>query len=386
VETNSTGEPYLCQTPGEFARTSSRFHSWVRRFMQNKFYNFASSVTFKTIFSGLAIAACMATPCRLARADTLVILDKAEYKAILMDPATNQAIARLPTQPGPHEVALSPDGRTAYITDFGIFVRGDHPHSEQGNTITVIDIPSQTIKATFNLGNNKAPHGIAVSHDGKYLWLTTDTPPAATEVDAAAGQVLHVWPTGQQGGHLLVASRDEKKLYVSNTNSGTVSVIDRATGSTRTISTGPGTEGIWISPDGREVWVTSRANSKISIIATDKDAVIATLDSGGKGPARVRFTPNGKQVWILNPGSREVTAVDARRRKVLGSTVVAPEVKPIPNPTAIVFSADGRRAYVADPTLKIVTVLDVRSRKILTTFTPGTECEGLAWSSAHASP
>jgi len=213
--------------------------------------------------------------------------------------------------------------------------------------------------------------------------VTTDTPPAATEVDTATGQVLHVWPTGQQGGHLLVASRDEKKLYVANTNSGTVSVIDRSTGNTQTISTGPGTEGIWGSPDGREVWVTSRGESRISIIATDKDQVVATLDSGGKGPARVRFTPNGKQVWILNPGSREVTAFDARSRKVLGSTVVAPDVKPIPNPTAIVFSANGRRAYVADPNLKIVTVLDVSSRKILTTFTPGTECEGLAWSSAN---
>ena len=326
-----------------------------------------------------------ATLAKPAGADTLVILDKTEFKAILIDPATNQPIVKLPTQPGPHEVSLSPDGRTAYITDFGAFVRGDHPHMEQGNTITVVDIPSQTVKATFDLGSNKAPHGIAVSRDGKYLWVTTDTPPAATEVDAASGQVLHVWPTGQMGGHLLVASHDEKKLYVSNTGSGTVSVIDRATGATKSIPTGPGTEGIWISPDGREVWVTSRADSKISIIGTDKDEVVETLASGGKGPARVRFTPNGKQVWILNPGSREVTAFDARHRKVLGSTVVAPDVKPIPNPTAIVFSADGRRAYVADPTMKIVTVLDVHSRKILTTFTPGTECEGLAWSTSGAS-
>jgi len=321
---------------------------------------------------------------KTAAGDTLVILDKAEYKAILLDPSTNQAIAKVSTQPGPHEVSLSPDGRTAYVTDFGVFVRGDHPHMEQGNTITVVDIPSRTVTATFDLGGNKGPHGIAVSHSGKYVWVTTDTPPAVTEVDSASGQVLHVWPTGQMGGHLLVASHDEKKLYVSNTASGTVSVIDRADGAAKAIPTGPGTEGIWMSPNGREVWVTSRGDSKISIIATDKDEVVTTLASGGAGPARARFTPNGKQVWILNPGSREVTAFDARKRKLIGSTVVAPDVKPIPNPTAIVFSADGRRAYVADPTMKIVTVLDVRSRKVVTTFSPGTECEGLAWSSSHA--
>lgn len=320
-----------------------------------------------------------------SRSDTLIILDKAEFKAILIDPVTNEPVAKLPTEPGPHEIALSPDGRTAYITDFGTLVRGDHPHMEAGHAITVIDIPGRRVIGTYDLGDNHAPHGIAVSRDGKRLWVTTDTPPAATEVDTTTERVAHVWPTRQQGGHLLVPSRDETKLYVSNTGSGTVSVIDRKSGAVKSVATGPGTEGIWISPDGREVWVTSRGNSQISVIDTAKDEVVATLPSGGNGPARVRFTPDGRQVWILNPGSREVAAFDARSRKVLGSTVVAPDVKPIPNPTAIVFSADGRRAYIADPTLKIVTVLEVASRKILATFTPGTECEGLAWSTVTTS-
>ena len=50
---------------------------------------------------------------------TLVVLNKAEASASLIDCATGRELAKLPTGQGPHEVAISPDGKTAVVGDYG---------------------------------------------------------------------------------------------------------------------------------------------------------------------------------------------------------------------------------------------------------------------------
>ena len=63
---------------------------------------------------------------------------------------------------------------------------------------------------------------------------------------------------------MIVTTPNETKFYVTNTVSGSVSVIDRSTGEVKVLATGPGTEGIAISPDGKEVWAASRIDDKIA--------------------------------------------------------------------------------------------------------------------------
>src|SRR5205823_14167219 len=134
------------------------------------------------------------------------------------------------------------------------------------------------------------------------------------DVDAATGRILAVWPTNQQRTHLVTPSPDERTFYISNTVSGSVSVIDRATGSVKTVPVGAGAEGITVSPDGREVWVAWRTDSKISVISTTRDTLVETFAAGGEGPQRVQFTPDGSQVWASNVRSNTLTVFDARTR------------------------------------------------------------------------
>ena len=199
---------------------------------------------------------------------------------------------KLPTGRGPHEVAVSPDGRFAYVSNFGrysVYPAGDTQHDKASNSITVIDLADRKVKATFDLGTHTGPHGMIVSHDGKLVWVTTETPQAVLELDSATGKIQHVWNTTQERSHMIVATPKETKFYVTNTVSGTVSMIDRSTGEVKVISTGPGTEGIAISPDGKEVWAASRTDAKISIISTATDTIVASFPSGGKSPKRLEF-------------------------------------------------------------------------------------------------
>ena len=65
---------------------------------------------FRRIVPGtVALAATL--PFALAQAATLVVANKGEATASLIDLPSGQVVATLPTGDGPHEVGMSPDGR-----------------------------------------------------------------------------------------------------------------------------------------------------------------------------------------------------------------------------------------------------------------------------------
>ena len=308
--------------------------------------------------------------------DILVVLNKSDHEAALVDPETFRVLAKLPTGKGPHEAAALPDGRYAYVSNygaFGVFRQGEPPKMEPGNTITVLDLRQRAVKATFDLGSYTRPHGIWVSRDAARVWVTCEGAQAVLELDAASGKILKAWKTNQQTSHMVVPTPDEKKLYVANIGSGSVSAIDRASDTVTTIPTGAGSEGIDVSPDGKEVWVANRAANTLAVISTATDRVITGAESGGQMPIRVKFTPDGKQVWVSNARSNSVTVFDAGSRKLLATIEVGAV------PVGIQMSPDGRRAFVANTNANQVTVIDVSSRKILRTFATGNEPDGMAW-------
>ncbi|MGH9863301.1 MAG: beta-propeller fold lactonase family protein [Candidatus Acidiferrales bacterium] len=311
-----------------------------------------------------------------AAAQVLIVLNKSDHEAALVDPATYEVIARLPTGKGPHEAAASLDGRTAYVSNygsFGVFRPGEQPRTEPGNTITVLDLKARRVKATFDLGAYKQPHGLWVSRDRSRLWVTCESAKAVLELDAESGKILKAWETAQEVSHMVVPTPDERKLYVANIGSGSVTVIDRSTDIVKSIPTGAGAEGIAVSPDGREVWVTNRADNTIAVLDAAKDSVLATFESGGEMPIRVKFTPDGRQVWVSNARSNRLTVFDAVTRQLLDAIEVGAV------PVGILMTPDGQRAFIANTNANQVTVLDVPARKILRTFTTGTEPDGMAW-------
>lgn len=311
----------------------------------------------------------------MVSADLLIVLNKSDHEAVLVDPATLKPLARIATGRGPHEVAVSPDGRRAYVSNYGMFgvFREGERVNEPGNTISVIDLGTRAVVDTFELGSCVQPHGLAASRDGKRLWVTCETAQAVLELDAATGAILKSWKTDQTTSHMIVPAVDESRLFVANIRSGSATIIDRATDKVTTLVTAPGAEGIDVSPDGREVWVTNRADSSISVIDAHGDTVITKFESGGRFPIRVKFTPDGREAWVSCLQSDAVTVFDARTRQLLATVPVGAA------PVGIQMTPDGKRAYVANTNADLVTVFDVPGRKVLATFTTGNEPDGMGW-------
>ncbi|MGY6628750.1 MAG: YncE family protein [Oceanicaulis sp.] len=121
--------------------------------------------------------------------ERLLIVNKSGDTLAITDAHSYVIFALAPTRHEPHEAAVSPDGRTAYVTDYDTRER-------RRNTVTVVDVASGAVSATWDLGDNLAPHGIAVSYDGSRVWVTTVVSQTVVELDGLSGDILTVWETG----------------------------------------------------------------------------------------------------------------------------------------------------------------------------------------------
>ena len=94
----------------------------------------------------------------LGAQETLIALAKAEPSASLAGAASGAFVATLPTGTGPHEVAVSPDGRWAAVANDGA--------QDAGRSLTVVDVPARKGERTIDLGDYRRPYGVACSSAG----------------------------------------------------------------------------------------------------------------------------------------------------------------------------------------------------------------------------
>lgn len=316
---------------------------------------------------------------------TLIVLNKTDNTAMLIDLTNTKVRATLPTGAGPHEVAVSPDGRFAVITNYG--------GREPGSSLTIIDMGKAAKIKDIDLGEYHRPHGIIWYGTGDEILVTAEANKALLVVDIAKGMVRQVIPTDQEVSHMVALRPQKDRAFVANIRSGTATAIDLSEGKVlRSIATGEGAEGIDISPDGKEVWVSNRASNTVSIIDAEKLEVVAELKSADF-PIRVKFTPEGKYVLVSNARSGDVAVFDAKSRmevRRISMELTAIEAKETrlfgdrfgtsPVPVGICIPPDGKNAYVANTNADVVAVIDLSKWEIIERLPTGKEPDGLGWS------
>src|SRR5216110_2715533 len=110
----------------------------------------------------------------------LLVLEKADNTLAIVDPATLKIVGRVPAGPDPHEVEASPDGKLAYISNYG-------GSDSTLNTISVIDVAARKALPPINLGALRSAHGLAFA--GGKLYFTAETNKVVGRYDPAAQSV-----------------------------------------------------------------------------------------------------------------------------------------------------------------------------------------------------
>jgi len=322
---------------------------------------------------------------------SLIVLNKAEASASLINLETGKEIKRFEVGAGPHEVAITSDGRTAVVCNYG--------QQEPGNSLTVLDLLTLEVARTIDLGEYRRPHGIVFLPDGKRVAVTCEHERNVLIVNARTGAIEKVMPTEAQVSHMVAITPDAKRAFVANIYSNSVTVLDLETGARlKEIPTGEGAEGIDITPNGREVWVTNRANNTISVIDPEMLEIVATLDCESF-PIRIKFTPDGEMALVSNARSGDVAVftvanhtefmrIDMEAEPVADDAdrLFAGAFEGSPVPVGILVHPSGSYAFVANTQADVVTVIDLDKFKIVGRIVAGKEPDGLGYSRISHTP
>ncbi len=330
--------------------------------------------------------------CASASADTLVVLNKSDNTASVIDANTLKVVRTVRVGNAPHEAAVSPDGTTVVVGNYG-------DREERGQTLSVFRLDKLGKARTIDLLEYHRPHGIIFFEDGERVLVTAETENALLVVNVGTGEVERVLDTKQRVSHMAAMTADERYAIAANLGDGTATVIDLAgERESAVIETGAGAEGVAVRPGTNEVWVTNRSADTLSVIDLERMKVVAEMDCG-IFPIRIAFTPDGERALVSCAESGAVAVVDAGERRIVkrigmksrsvdqqerDRRLFGDRFGQSPVPIGILVEPGGKRAYVANTNADVVTVLDLTTFEIAGRLVAGSEPDGLAWSGVVA--
>ncbi len=310
--------------------------------------------------------------------NSLLALSKSDHTLAIVDPATLKVVARIPVGEDPHEVIASADGKTAYVSIYG----GGSLHE-----INVIDLIAE--KPLFNLDTKPflGPHGLTFV-DGK-IWFTAEGAKAVARYDPATNKIDWCMGTGQDRTHMIYVTANGEKIYTSNVNSGTVSLITemqmqpppfaprdakpRSDWTETVVPVDKGSEGFDVSPDSGELWTASAETGAIFIIDLKTKKLADKIDAKAQGANRLKFTPDGKLVFISSLRIGDLLIYDATTRKEMKRLNIGNGA------AGILMDPDGSRAFVACTPDNYVAVIDLKTLEVTGHIDVGGGPDGLAW-------
>ena len=261
----------------------------------------------------------------------------------------------------PVEMAFSPDGKTAWVSNYAMYGEDFSPEGADACTgpegisdsyLYKIDTDSLEIKDVVRVGavpkyvaathdgskvlvtnwcsmdldvidtakgevvttipiDGKHPRGIAITPDDKVAFVAVMGSDKTVRVDLESGKTSDFAATGDGPRHLLV-SPDGSKLYISNNGAGTVSEVDATTGKTlREVQVGSEPRSMAISPDGGAIYVGNYGSSTVSKIRTEDFEVVQTEKTDAL-PIGITYEPTKKRVWVASYGGSIIVFDDSR--------------------------------------------------------------------------
>lgn len=309
----------------------------------------------------------------------LYVVNKGSRSITIFDLEKGEELKELPIAIEPHEATAVINPNRIVVTNYGAI-------DVKGKSVTVINAEKNTITKTIDLSNKGAsPHGIITLQNSNKVGVVSDDGNHLSVVNIETGKVDKQIATQQQISHLLVKHPIKPIVYVTNINSASVSVIDIESNKVvQIISCGKSAEGIAITQDGSEIWVSNNKENYVSVINTLTYKETTRLVTG-KEPLRVKFSVDGKYGLVTN-ASEGTISVFATQSKKLFKTIVIPGNKNVfekiiyrtPRPVGILMHPNGLYAFVSNYTAGRVEVIDMQNFTISSSIKVGNMPDGLA--------
>jgi YVTN family beta-propeller protein len=266
---------------------------------------------------------------------------------------------------GPDALAMTPDGHTLYVADWGQPEPGG-----QGNGHTVTPISTATGTAGKPIPVGDEPDIMVVTPDGKTLYVAAGGSGSSrglapvTPVDVATGKPGTPIRVAQYPAALAVTP-DSRTLYIARWH--TVVPVSVATGQPgQPIKVGIEPDAMAVTPDGRTLYVASYISNTVTPVdvATGKPGTPITV---AHAPIALAITPDGRTLYVaINgntasgyPGGHYVVPIN------VATGVSGPLIHVGASPLAMTVAPDGRLLYVACGTYSAITPVIVATGRPL---------------------
>lgn len=241
--------------------------------------------------------------------DFIEVIDTKYNNVINSIPVGNEIL-----RADPLDISITPNGKFAYISNFA------------SNNVTVIDTRTNTVADTVISASFVRPQGVAITPNGRYVYIMNAVGDTVSVIDIKTNTVVDTIAVGHTPLDADITP-DGKYVYVTNYESNSVSVIcTRYNTVIDIIAVGEGPDGIVISPDGERVYVANDFGSTeevgtVSVIDRSRNKVIDTIPVG-HFPVEVALTPDGKLLFVTNLNDNTVSVIDTCKNIIIRTIFV----------------------------------------------------------------
>lgn len=239
------------------------------------------------------------------------------------------AVATLADTGTPREVAINP------VTN-KVYVAGD---------VRSVAIDGATNKPV-NVPTGLSPAAIAVNAVTGNAYVANSNSASVTVIDRANGSAQFTVPTGTTPVAVGVNAATNK-IYVANKDSQNVTVIDGATNTTTTVAAGTAPVAVAVNSSTNLIYVANQGSANVTVI--DGTTNVPATISVGTTPVALAANPPANQIYVANKGSNNVTVID-------GDTNTTTTIAAGNSPFAVAVNPVTNKAYIANGDNNVVVV------------------------------
>jgi YVTN family beta-propeller protein len=236
---------------------------------------------------------------------------EAENNLKVIDTATDKVVDTIKLTGRPNQCASTPDGR--YV---GVPIR-------DGNSVDIVDTVQKKVVKVLPV---RVPHNCYNADNNQEMFVSSM---GSHEIDSIDLNKMDYAEKFLVGGipRPYAVSRDRKRLYVALTDLHGFVIVDlpeRRVIQRVELPAAPPlhcpleprtpTHGLELSPDGKELWVTSLADSGVYVydVATGK---ISKEIHTGACPNWITFSPDGRYCAVSNSASDDCSIIATQTRR-----------------------------------------------------------------------
>lgn len=261
----------------------------------------------------------------------------------VIDTLSDKVVTTIPVAAGPHGIVISQDGRWVYVSGDG------------SNMVNVIDTLSDSVVASIDVG--KGPHGNRLTSDGKMLLVAINGDDRIAYVDTSTQRVIATTEVAKP--HTVAISPNGKLAYVASQAPGhfALTIIDIATRTVvRTIALDKPPRDLEFAHDGKALYFTEAGVNAVQVLDPQSDKIIGVIPTG-VSPHIANFFANTTLGIVVVQGPSELLLFDPATNKPVRNIGVGKQ------PHWVTVSGDGKTAYVSNEGSNDVAIVELATGK-----------------------